>query len=156
MLKPIDRRQAQELHPQAFAERQVSGRPEVAEDETSFFLTEDGSLVASVPWGKAPPLRYVFRHWTTQCPPSWVGDHDGSVQHLWDEVRIKPGPKWIRCTCIRCGKVNYHPAATTDTTEPHLCQKCDDDLIAWQNAAAAGPEEGRRTLEAFLARRPQR
>lgn len=65
-------------------------------------------------------------------------------------------PKRVKCTCKRCGGSKYLPAATTDTTEPYLCPKCDDLFIAWQNEASEGPEEGRRTLEAFLARRPQR
>jgi len=61
--------------------------------------------------------------------------------------------KKVRCTCVRCGKINYLAAATVDTTEPYLCAKCDDAFIAWQNAAAETAQENRRTLEVFLQAR---
>ena len=64
--------------------------------------------------------------------------------------------KKVRCTCLRCGKVDRLDAAATDTTEPYLCSRCDGAFIAWQNAAEATADEKRRTLEAFLALRPQR
>lgn len=60
----------------------------------------------------------------------------------------------VRYTCKRCGKRKMKPASD-DMTEPYLCQRCDDRFIAWQNAAAETADEKRRTLEAFLAQRPQ-
>jgi len=64
--------------------------------------------------------------------------------------------KKVRCTCRRCGKAKYHEAAKVDQTEPFLCPKCDDLFMVWQNEALESCNEGKRTLEHFLAQRPQR
>jgi hypothetical protein len=42
-----------------------------------------------------------------------------------------PTAKKVRCSCARCGKVKYLPAAGTDRSEKFLCEPCDDKFIAW-------------------------
>ena len=68
---------------------------------------------------------------------------------------MSDGSKKVRCTCKRCGKINYLAVADVDVTEPYLCKRCDSAFIAWQNAAAESAEERRCTLEHFLAQRPR-
>ena len=41
--------------------------------------------------------------------------------------------KKVRCTCARCGKVKYLPAAGIDLSEGFLCEPCDDKYIVWCN-----------------------
>ena len=156
MLRTIDRQAAEQLHPKAFEARlrpETSSVPHsyIVDPKTRFFVTEDGTLVADVPLGDCEPLRYVFRHWTTQCRPCWVAGHDASVQHLLDEIRRETKPKKVRCTCKRCGKVNYLKAADIDRTEPYLCAKCDGLFIAWQNEGLGSCNDSGRDLAAFLA-----
>ncbi len=67
----------------------------------------------------------------------------------------------VRCTCVRCKKVNYLPAAGTDLSEKFLCERCDDKFIMWQESMyrEAGPGNHDRvddTLARFLRMRPVR
>lgn len=39
--------------------------------------------------------------------------------------------KKVRCKCVRCGKINYLPAAGTDRSEDYLCEPCDDMFVHW-------------------------
>ena len=41
--------------------------------------------------------------------------------------------KKVRCTCVRCGKINYLPAVGTDISEKFLCERCDDLFISFIN-----------------------
>ena len=66
---------------------------------------------------------------------------------------IKKRAKKVRCTCVRCGKINYLPAAGTDRSEPFLCEPCDDKYIAWANASNFLYRE---PLARFLKERPCR
>lgn len=67
----------------------------------------------------------------------------------------------VCCTCRRCKKVNYLPAAGTDISEPFLCERCDDKFIMWQESKyrAMGPGNHDRaddTLARFLKEHPCR
>lgn len=60
-------------------------------------------------------------------------------------------PKKVRCTCARCQKVHYLPAASIDRSERFLCEGCDDKFISWQNARISSATA---TLDEFLLKRP--
>lgn len=65
--------------------------------------------------------------------------------------------KKVRCTCVRCKKINYLPAAGTDLSEKFLCERCDDMFIAFLNKDY--PEGDFRSgdpLVRFLKERPVR
>jgi hypothetical protein len=67
----------------------------------------------------------------------------------------------VRCTCLRCGKINYLLAAGIDRSEPFLCEPCDDKYILWSESKirAMGPGDADRaddTLARFLKERPAR
>jgi len=59
--------------------------------------------------------------------------------------------KKARCTCVRCGKVEYLPAAGIDRSEPFLCERCDDKFIQFIHGEWTG-EDAREgdALERFL------
>lgn len=52
----------------------------------------------------------------------------------------------VECICCKCKDVTHLPAATIDQTEPFLCEVCDDEFMAWQNAITDTT-----TLKDFLA-----
>jgi hypothetical protein len=67
--------------------------------------------------------------------------------------------KRVRCTCARCGKVKYFPAAGMDRSEAFLCEPCDDKYILWGESKirAMGPGGADRadvTLARFLKEKP--
>jgi len=55
----------------------------------------------------------------------------------------------VRCTCCRCKKIKYLPAAEIDRSERFLCEGCDDKFIIFQNSRS-----GSATLDQFLVQRP--
>ena len=62
--------------------------------------------------------------------------------------------KRTRCTCKRCGKVNYLPSAGIDPSEPFLCEACDSKFIAWCNTVGMVGGNERNILACFLLRNP--
>ncbi len=66
--------------------------------------------------------------------------------------------KKTRCTCKRCGKVNYLPSAGIDSSEPFLCEPCDSKYIVWfeQTTVRSYGLNVNATLARFLRECPAR